>query len=244
MGALEIDTILRLPHARGGVSLRKLCVERLPVSSPRPWGCFSPRTIRLPYLSVFPTPVGVFLHSQHHDKPERSLPHARGGVSGSTVSCGCHAKSSPRPWGCFRHILLCAARQIVFPTPVGVFPTLPNLSPNFASLPHARGGVSLLAQLRDGRLGSSPRPWGCFHKRGGDPGGLRVFPTPVGVFPSGRHLPPRARCLPHARGGVSSSASRVSIISMSSPRPWGCFCLSNIRYCSMMVFPTPVGVFL
>ncbi|SMG65276.1 hypothetical protein BMETH_321_8 [methanotrophic bacterial endosymbiont of Bathymodiolus sp.] len=29
-------------------------------------------------------------------------------------------------------------------------------------LPHARGGVSLIALIRPNHLKSSPRPWGCF----------------------------------------------------------------------------------
>ncbi len=36
-----ISTLMRLPHAGGGVSLILLWVPCLPLSSPRRWGCFS-----------------------------------------------------------------------------------------------------------------------------------------------------------------------------------------------------------
>ena len=52
---------ISLPHARGGVSCRKLfCLAEL-LSSPRTWGCFFSRSIATSNLFVFPTHVGVFL---------------------------------------------------------------------------------------------------------------------------------------------------------------------------------------
>ena len=72
-----------------------------------------------------------------------------------------------------------------------------------ASLPHARGGVSVIDSqaLTVGR--SSPRPWGCFWdlRDGSKP--IRVFPTPVGVFLTCICQPGQMAGLPHARGGVS-----------------------------------------
>ena len=91
---------------------------------------------------------------------------------------------------------------------------------------------------------SSPRPWGCF--RGYLPTVKigRVFPTPVGVFPT-RSV--QWRCvegLPHARGGVSKVELGKPFLTWSSPRPWGCFLLPRGYACAQAVFPTPVGVFL
>ena len=73
--------------------------------------------------------------------------------------------------------------ELVFPTCVGVFPCFSRCSPFTRSLPHVRGGVSvlILCDLLCG--GSSPRAWGCFYAvqpEGRDQG---VFPTCVGVFP-------------------------------------------------------------
>ena len=90
---------------------------------------------------------------------------------------------------------------------------------------------------------SSPRPWGCFHRRPAALRRARVFPTPVGVFPSYFEAQARARSLPHARGGVSARSIRRMGISGSSPRPWGCFHVGTGLQHAVAVFPTPVGVF-
>ena len=34
------------------------------------------------------------------------------------------------------------------------------------------------------------------------------------------------------------------LAAMSSPRPWGCFCVLLLHQNPLLVFPTPVGVFL
>ena len=70
-----------LPHARGGVSGMIGTRYRVPVSSPRPWGCFRCAQIRDNSDDVFPTPVGVFLARIFDAEELKSLPHARGGVS-------------------------------------------------------------------------------------------------------------------------------------------------------------------
>ena len=71
-----------------------------------------------------------------------------------------------------------------------------------------------------------------------------VFPTPVGVFPrlqGGRRKDLR---LPHARGGVSWADFEGRRDNSSSPRPWGCFLCKCSYRDVLLVFPTPVGVFL
>ena len=90
-----------LPHARGGVSLIVSGDFGHRVSSPRPWGCFPRRQFCTEQLSVFPTPVGVFLADIPAETGDYCLPHARGGVSPEARSAAKGQKSSPRPWGCF-----------------------------------------------------------------------------------------------------------------------------------------------
>ncbi len=133
---------------------------------------------------------------------------------------------------------------MVFPTPVGVFLPSTGLPGNSDGLPHARGGVSEWDHRSGVLLPSSPRPWGCFdnlvllaHRH-------QVFPTPVGVFPVPVEPGPAIACLPHARGGVSKSGHLKTIITGSSPRPWGCFRHELWQRRGGGVFPTPVGVFL
>ncbi len=73
---------------------------------------------------------------------------------------------------------------------------------------------------------------------------LYVFPTPVGVFPRWSGVNTRKTGLPHARGGVSRGAADLMPLRKSSPRPWGCFYQFCNISCDIVVFPTPVGVFL
>ena len=111
------------------------------------------------------------------------------------------------------------------------------------SLPHARGGVSVIAVWALPIYASSPRPWGCFCRRLKRFIRTRVFPTPVGVFPLARYDVDGRPSLPHARGGVSNGPSYQNLQVQSSPRPWGCFPSSDFKANGNQVFPTPVGVF-
>ena len=221
---------------------------------------------------TFPAPVSfpeqnchkIFLPTLKKTIKSRCLPHARGGVSADGTPVLLIMQSSPRPWGCFWGREWGARPTGVFPTPVGVFLARHSLWRRRASLPHARGGVSpryqekfrewlssprpwgcfRLLNVHPQQKKSSPRPWGCFY--GGCPGQgeAGVFPTPVGVFPPAHCLGRTRSGLPHARGGVSTSLCKSSVLCMSSPRPWGCFPACPSPSCIRPVFPTPVGVFL
>ena len=91
-----------LPHARGGVSSPPTLSRESFSSSPRTWGCFCPDTEKRRVPAVFPTHVGVFPSTPPSRGWSRSLPHARGGVSGHQTTCAHPQQSSPRTWGCFR----------------------------------------------------------------------------------------------------------------------------------------------
>ena len=151
-----------LPHARGGVSRHGRTRKGLCNSSPRPWGCFHPFRVHSAKSKLFPTPVGVFLPSDHTCSPACTLPYARGGVSAVDMSIPAKKPSSPRPWGCFHLAAFSTRPQYLFPTPMGVFPSIPPEILVSTALPHARGGVSSVPEVVDGVVFSSPRPWGCF----------------------------------------------------------------------------------
>ena len=151
--------------------------------------------------------------------------------------------SSPRTWGCFRYVYEIVAVLAVFPTHVGVFLRFITKALSFASLPHARGGVSC-QRARPARVRrSSPRTWGCFFflKKLRFP--LTVFPTHVGVFLACIVCTPFQKGLPHARGGVSYAKFPILSSTESSPRTWGCFQCFRIEVSCRLVFPTHVGVF-
>ena len=65
--------------------------------------------------------VGVFLENLFSAQIGRSLPHARGGVSGQEVDKLDIDKSSPCTWGCFYIRFRLTNRRRVFPMHVGVF---------------------------------------------------------------------------------------------------------------------------
>ena len=235
--------MLSLPHARGGVSVQILRQPFQSASSPRPWGCFQVQSRSHRLLSVFPTPVGVFLRTTSSSWDSQRLPHARGGVSLPEYKAHALEVSSPRPWGCFWRCAGCFRTASVFPTPVGVFPGAVWSWWLSAGLPHARGGVSAPARRRSSWATSSPRPWWCFCRGRRLRFEVPVFPTPVGVFPRRRSNPRLTPRLPHARGGVSVGLVFCCTPWGSSPRPWGCFYRFTPCADLSVVFPTPVGVF-
>ena len=167
--------------------------------------------------------MGVFLRVSTLRKVPQSLPHARGGVSTSEKNFPCWTESSPRTWGCFPPQDGNWRPCEVFPTHVGVFLDTMTRQTFFVGLPHARGGVSGLQHQGNARWLSSPRTWGCFwiQSRRAERGD--VFPTHVGVFPSGQDANSPGTGLPHARGGVSTRTTPGRSSPVSSPRTWGCF---------------------
>ena len=192
-----------LPHVRGGVSHTVIARAWDRQSSPRAWGCFCKPMIVADVVRVFPTCVGVFLLISSNFVPTSGLPHVRGGVSREGASM-LHAKtSSPRAWGCFPVRPDRTFNPVVFPTCVGVFPSPSAVTLSAPGLPHVRGGVSENIAEMAWKIQSSPRAWGCFYLRHSSPEAHSVFPTCVGVFPTG--YPATSPCgrLPHVRGGVS-----------------------------------------
>ena len=151
------------------------------------------------------------------------LPHARGGVSIVRPRLYFFRLSSPRTWGCFWLGYAFPSAVFVFPTHVGVFPSLPAPTAGWPRLPHARGGVSALAAVVRRAFESSPRTWGCFFQLGFADALDGVFPTHVGVFPACRASGHAPHSLPHARGGVSGCSCGAGSGAASSPRTWGCF---------------------
>ena len=66
----------------------------------------------------------------------------------------------------------------------------------------------------------------------------------MGVFLTKGAFSHHYRGLPHARGGVSVLIVCWPCVAGSSPRPWGCFLRWQSVRRMLIVFPTPVGVFL
>ena len=96
-----VGEAMRLPHARGGVSMAKTWLPDAVLSSPRTWGCFLDHLRAGLLPEVFPTHVGVFPFPALLCSKTWRLPHTRGGVSDPFDTRDQAAKSSPRTWGCF-----------------------------------------------------------------------------------------------------------------------------------------------
>ena len=197
----------RLPHARGGVSNGILFNYCIVVSSPCTWGCFRSHLCSRHPALVFPMHVGVFPDTVEITATGTCLPHARGGVSIKILSSPTPRRSSPCTWGCFNCKPPILRVFKVFPMHVGVFLKAINISAVHQGLPHARGGVSphIWPVGIPGR--SSPCTWGCFRMNDRVEIDWQVFPMHVGVFLSPILILFGVNCLPHARGGVSSSIS-------------------------------------
>ena len=207
--------------------------------------------------------MGVFLARSNLRPLASRLPHRRGGVStassalsrfsgSSPQAWGCFPpgplyagfrRSSPQAWGCFSILRATRSPHWVFPTGVGVFPGKKDVSGKAISLPHRRGGVSMITSSQAFRKLSSPQAWGCFQKRNTKPERSDVFPTGVGVFPVKLWAYRLLVSLPHRRGGVSCVYLVKVFHCRSSPQAWGCFPRERVFLFRLFVFPTGVGVF-
>ncbi len=79
-------SVLRLPHAGGGVSKASGQFKSGNASSPRRWGCFCVNYPSSTSPPVFPTQVGVFLFGLNVPQKIKGLPHAGGGVSAASAA--------------------------------------------------------------------------------------------------------------------------------------------------------------
>ena len=193
-------------------------------SSPRMWGCFQIKEVKLEavfglphacggvsndirlsveFFESSPRMWGCFPAYRGSHGDSRSLPHACGGVSTSRDKAEHALLSSPRMWGCFLFGL--------------------RLNYFLIGLPHACGGVSSFRGSPNCLMLSSPRMWGCFCKCFFQVFIHTVFPTHVGVFLAKSLSPIRIQRLPHACGGVSDFRGNRRTVRASSPRMWGCF---------------------
>lgn len=241
---VECPLLIDMSSPRRWGCFRGLCsIAGYTEYSPRMWGCFRPDLLRRERRNVFPMQVGVFPRSRGTEPAGLSLPHTRGGVSPSAQIEQAIQQSSPRPWGCFRRLSRGHAELPIFPTPVGVFPTLRSSSTRRRSLPHTGGGVSEVRSSLSRRGVSSLRRWGCFLVVVFISDLHRVFPTGVGVLPRASAFLRFSKCLPHGRGGVSSITSGAKFFRVSSPRLWGCFLHLFLQTRVVLAFPMLVGVF-
>ena len=171
------------------------------------------------------------------------FPHAGGDVSVDLRECEKEFTFSPRRWGCFRCRVGGNVVETVFPTQVGMFPTICHPFRFTLSFPHAGGDVSPMSFRLSALRSFSPRRWGCFFFVTATVGGFTVFPTQVGMFLKYLAMVQEGRRFPHAGGDVSKKLPFTDWMLEFSPRRWGCFRYLTCRRCQKTVFPTQVGMF-
>ena len=155
-------------------------------SSPRTRGYFRTHGHISPIRFLFPAHAGVFLILTARSQSTRSLPRARGGISGSDLAQFTPNDSSPRTRGYFRGDAARPPHSRLFPAHAGVFPWCPQWWKHAEALPRARGGISDRCDPKEDFGNSSPRTRGYF--RGAPSGGStpKLFPAHAGVFPHGQ----------------------------------------------------------
>ena len=129
------------PHARGDVPSAAANCLSLGSFSPRPWGCSATRPSSARPSRLLPTPVGMFRRCACISARSAPSPHARGDVPAALASIPSVSPFSPRPWGCSDPVIDSKAREMLLPTPVGMFRPPSGAQWQPLSSPHARGDV-------------------------------------------------------------------------------------------------------
>ncbi len=105
-------------------------------------------------------------------------------------------------WGCTVLLSCYLLSYQVFPTHVGVYRDGESGLHSPVSIPHACGGVPVIANIKDAAEEYSPRMWGCTVSGLFLVLPLRVFPTHVGVYRNDVSNWLSEKRIPHACGGV------------------------------------------
>ena len=120
----------------------------------------------VPDVAVFPTHVGMVLLDCCPAPTAQSIPHACGDGSANLLPMITALKCSPRMWGWFHK--LHQASNLIW------------------GVPHACGDGSVIRRSSATLRMYSPRMWGWFYWIVVQRPLLRVFPTHVGMVPSGK----------------------------------------------------------
>ncbi len=162
---VPIDAFNRdIPRIRGGVSRTPLFYPCVSEYSPRLRGCFQPRTVRIPWLMIFPASAGVFLGKPPVASDCSHIPRVCGGVSKAKKDL--------------------VSRLQIFPASAGAFPTRRVTVLRSSNFLRIRGGVSRSHTATHGRWTYSPHPRGCFYREPYRRWYRHIFPASAGVFPS------------------------------------------------------------
>ena len=128
----------------------------------------------------------------------------------------------PREWGLSQQPEQVAFQHLLFPTRVGVILLALMIYKDWKTFSHASGGYPRKSCDHASVLYFFPREWGLSFVEALKNGENALFPTRVGVIPS---------------GGLSSKGSGYFF-----PREWGLSFTSSSKSSPCFLFPTRVGV--
>ncbi len=229
------------PHVRGEHIEKRGDDYTVDGSSPRPWGTLSATRRAVWFYRFIPTSVGNTASRTGATTPATVHPHVRGEHWIHQPAAPRTGGSSPRPWGTLVRFGQLDHGERFIPTSVG------NTSWSIRSRcmttvhPHVRGEHPKRRMHPAVAIGSSPRPWGTRKKQPQQNAASRFIPTSVGNTPPGLATAASSSVHPHVRGEHASVAQRFTLVTGSSPRPWGTLNMRSGNYGGRRFIPTSVG---
>ena len=149
---------------------------------------------------------------------------------------------SPQVWGWSPRPKQRGYHLRVFPTGVGVIPPTINWTNTYRSIPHRCGGDPVWLSWVWCEVGYSPQVWGWSLVRYRLACNQLVFPTGVGVIPSGLNSTSHFSSIPHRCGGDPRRQTADNEFLGYSPQVWGWSFCRVWQGDDAHVFPTGVGV--
>ena len=229
------------PHVRGEHSASRRRVGRLNGSSPRPWGTQAEIERMTATLRFIPTSVGNTCRRPCLPCWRSVHPHVRGEHNATPSFGACSGGSSPRPWGTRWHSGRWRHSRRFIPTSVGNTTMAASTTDAATVHPHVRGEHPVWFAGGPAANGSSPRPWGTPDAASARAGRRRFIPTSVGNTPWPCWCRTGAPVHPHVRGEHCTCMTSRSIITGSSPRPWGTRQAPVQAAAKIRFIPTSVG---
>ncbi len=191
---------------------------------------------------VFPTGVGMVRARPWAPGESRCFPHGCGDGPSPGWACAWVTWFSPRVWGWSALAELRDLLARVFPTGVGMVRTQSRKLRPTRCFPHGCGDGPAGDTLLDRLLRFSPRVWGWSAFQQGQPAGLVVFPTGVGMVRLINAAATTGVRFPHGCGdGPGARVASFTPLAFS-PRVWGWSGEGGRGLTRLQVFPTGVGM--
>ena len=210
------------PHTRGDGPLRSSCCARYIWFSPHAWGWSVCSYFLCRLLSVFPTRVGMVRSDRVAKSVALRFPHTRGDGPRTINKFILVIVFSPHAWGWSAIRAKLLALSGVFPTRVGMVRRDNKSRDRRRCFPHTRGDGPETIHSETLAAQFSPHAWGW-----------SVVNLP---------FQPQRVSFPHTRGDGPQTLSIRLRLGSFSPHAWGWSVGAPELGCTIIVFPTRVGM--